>query len=418
MATLYLPPALHDALLTGGARLNTAPSKLAARILDMVLGDGALMTRVADGVKPTAMRQRPAITDIPVKLGRNGLPIGYRFGANNKPITPDMPLTPHQPTTGGAAGAWEDIGQLGASRMHLIHVKLCLHRYGDKAWACFERNQKKIIQHDGTYNRARVLEIARHYAEVDWKTTRHASRERHPNEFIGKRIGLMTIIGVVDKFNPPPGAEALRDARGSWGIYLCDCGDVSYHNLSTWYRAACDAPPSGVHFLPPGKLPACPFRDKNRRRPNVGRTFGRLLVLGIERDGNAYRYLCRCECGNECRPWASAVTSGNAKSCGCLKADSNHYRQDPTRRVAPPSAPPVEAPPALVAPAAPSPTTTAPTTTAPPTTVPPHPPVEILPPETGPRGDDPQTIEDVLAMMDEAMIEPEFELDTSYNAAD
>ncbi len=63
-----------------------------------------------------------------------------------------------------------------------------------------------------------------------------------------------------------------------------------------------------------------------KRTPRLdltGRTFDRLSVVGVshrDRRGAVY-WLCRCSCGNEKRVRANVLTSGRARSCGCLHRD-------------------------------------------------------------------------------------------------
>lgn len=63
----------------------------------------------------------------------------------------------------------------------------------------------------------------------------------------------------------------------------------------------------------------------------VGRRFGRLVVIedsGTKRSkgGHTYRmWRCKCDCGNYKELSTGNLTSGNTKSCGCLKADRNSY---------------------------------------------------------------------------------------------
>lgn len=55
----------------------------------------------------------------------------------------------------------------------------------------------------------------------------------------------------------------------------------------------------------------------------TGLVFGRLTVIGYHSaspSGNS-KWLCRCECGNETTPLTQKLRSGQAQSCGCLKAD-------------------------------------------------------------------------------------------------
>lgn len=51
--------------------------------------------------------------------------------------------------------------------------------------------------------------------------------------------------------------------------------------------------------------------------------FGRLKVLGVV-DEN--KYLCRCDCGNQKTFTAHQITSGNVKSCGCLRREGRNPR--------------------------------------------------------------------------------------------
>lgn len=53
-----------------------------------------------------------------------------------------------------------------------------------------------------------------------------------------------------------------------------------------------------------------------------GRRFGRLSVVGlVGRERGKRLWSCLCDCGNETRLPASALNSGNTKSCGCLHVD-------------------------------------------------------------------------------------------------
>lgn len=60
----------------------------------------------------------------------------------------------------------------------------------------------------------------------------------------------------------------------------------------------------------------------------TGRTFGRLTVLSRAENskGGKPRWLCRCQCGNECIVHSSSLVSGNTKSCGCLRNEKSRSR--------------------------------------------------------------------------------------------
>ena len=52
----------------------------------------------------------------------------------------------------------------------------------------------------------------------------------------------------------------------------------------------------------------------------IGMRFGRLIVIErTRRDGAAYRFLCRCDCGNEVEVRQSSLSGGSTRSCGCLR---------------------------------------------------------------------------------------------------
>ena len=54
----------------------------------------------------------------------------------------------------------------------------------------------------------------------------------------------------------------------------------------------------------------------------TGHTFGRLTVIEkITEKGQPTKYMCKCECGNTKIVNGSSLTSGNTKSCGCLRVE-------------------------------------------------------------------------------------------------
>ena len=55
-----------------------------------------------------------------------------------------------------------------------------------------------------------------------------------------------------------------------------------------------------------------------------GNKYNRLTVIEKTKDktGNSYLWLCKCECGDFVKVKKWNFTSGNTKSCGCLKIES------------------------------------------------------------------------------------------------
>jgi len=56
----------------------------------------------------------------------------------------------------------------------------------------------------------------------------------------------------------------------------------------------------------------------------VGKTFHDLTIIKKtkEKSHNNYLWLCRCKCGNLTKVKKWNVTSGNTKSCGCMKLEN------------------------------------------------------------------------------------------------
>jgi len=56
----------------------------------------------------------------------------------------------------------------------------------------------------------------------------------------------------------------------------------------------------------------------------IGKTYNRLTVLLFVRNiGYSKYFLCRCVCGKELEVRIASLVSGNTKSCGCLRTESN-----------------------------------------------------------------------------------------------
>jgi len=53
-----------------------------------------------------------------------------------------------------------------------------------------------------------------------------------------------------------------------------------------------------------------------------GRKFGKLTAIRVADERNnsgSLMWVCQCECGGDRTTTVSALTSGNTRSCGCLK---------------------------------------------------------------------------------------------------
>jgi hypothetical protein len=58
----------------------------------------------------------------------------------------------------------------------------------------------------------------------------------------------------------------------------------------------------------------------------IGKTFGRLTVVSVARQGRRLMAHCRCECGAERDVRAEQLPSGKSKSCGCLSRELSAER--------------------------------------------------------------------------------------------
>lgn len=58
----------------------------------------------------------------------------------------------------------------------------------------------------------------------------------------------------------------------------------------------------------------------------IGKTFNRLTVLSLHEKGRNAKYVVKCQCGTTKIVYKKAITSGDTKSCGCLKRETNIER--------------------------------------------------------------------------------------------
>lgn len=127
---------------------------------------------------------------------------------------------------------------------------------------------------------------------------------------IGARFGSLIVAG---------GAERKEGSRLTTHRCECDCGgsiDVLPCRLRSGHNRSCGC-----------KSPTLPANSQVHK-VCPGTRFERLVVTGeSEREeclggyGKRLKTPCKCDCGKELRVWATALISGNTRSCGCLQAD-------------------------------------------------------------------------------------------------
>lgn len=122
---------------------------------------------------------------------------------------------------------------------------------------------------------------------------------------IGKIFGRLTVLGLADVRKP---------GKGILWLCKCSCGKkhiVSTGSLRNGHTRSC----------------GCLIRDQAKKpRPSqrlkiIGKRFGRLTVLKLTTKIGESRWLCKCDCGKEIIVKGSYLTTGDTRSCGCLKIE-------------------------------------------------------------------------------------------------
>ena len=65
-----------------------------------------------------------------------------------------------------------------------------------------------------------------------------------------------------------------------------------------------------------------------RKIDMIGQRYGRLVVISQSESikPGRLRWLCKCDCGNECVVKGISLRRGNTKSCGCLSSENAQQR--------------------------------------------------------------------------------------------
>ena len=120
-------------------------------------------------------------------------------------------------------------------------------------------------------------------------------------DLTGKRFGRLTAISVNKEISKQKG-------RTYWNC-ICDCGNTK---------------PIMAKHLKGGAIQSCGCLQKERtsetnKKDLTNKKFGKLTAIReYSKDKDGYKWLCKCDCGNECVVSAHNLSIGNTKSCGCL----------------------------------------------------------------------------------------------------
>lgn len=142
-----------------------------------------------------------------------------------------------------------------------------------------------------------------------------------PINLDGQRFGSLTV-------------EHITDQRNSYGklLYICrcDCGNTRLATAANLKR---------------GEVLRCKAcKGKTRMKDISGKRFGKLTAIKPveekERLRGTYKWLCKCDCGNYATVPLNKLTTGNTKSCGCIRQDIKErlYRSS-VSQIEPPKSP-------------------------------------------------------------------------------
>lgn len=121
-----------------------------------------------------------------------------------------------------------------------------------------------------------------------------------------KRQGKITFLKPAEKINN----------RMYWWV-LCDCGTI-FKLRSDSNTKSCKK---------------CQYEEQSQKTKGIikkdltGQKFGKLTALYPieERSNNHIMWHCKCDCGNEIDVVNASLSSGNTKSCGCLKKENYNF---------------------------------------------------------------------------------------------
>lgn len=140
----------------------------------------------------------------------------------------------------------------------------------------------------------------------------------NPNKFqqkyINKKYDNLTAISPVFILNKE---NSNNNGYNSWWLFECSCGNKICRRFKTINNS------KNVTFN-------CGCKKQEQLENNyLGKTYGYLTVISLNNEykkehniksKNSY-YKCQCKCGNYTTVRINALTSGEIKSCGCLKKE-------------------------------------------------------------------------------------------------
>lgn len=139
---------------------------------------------------------------------------------------------------------------------------------------------------------------------------REITSQNNVNNLLGKRFGRLIALKRCEDHISKSGIKATM-----WECQ-CDCGNIIKvlgNSLTTGKTQSC------------GCLRVEKLREKILK-DLTGQRFGRLVVIKqVENDAkNGVRWLCQCDCGNQCVVLSNTLIKGDTMSCGCKRSEIVH----------------------------------------------------------------------------------------------
>ena len=123
---------------------------------------------------------------------------------------------------------------------------------------------------------------------------------------LGLRFGRLTVISKAASIWD---GNKIKRFWGAWNCQ-CDCGTTIVAKTA---------------HLTKGQVQSCGcIVADGYTSINAGHKFGRLTTISYKEG----KWFCLCECGEHIEIRSYQLTSGNTKSCGCLKTDVNMAKLD------------------------------------------------------------------------------------------
>ena len=138
---------------------------------------------------------------------------------------------------------------------------------------------------------------------------RKDGRNRLTLDITGERFGKLTALHRLES-----------SKNGTRWLFRCDCGnekEMLLQNVKSGKSTSCGFCKSSTSEKPRKQTGL-----KGVRFNLVGQRFDRLIAEERFVDGNAVKYLCRCDCGNECIKTTYSLLYQKKNSCGCLHRES------------------------------------------------------------------------------------------------